>query len=55
MIGINWNDILKGVNTWNGWLVAGLIVITLNTAASEESLILTIHSLPIVGIEFLIA
>lgn len=32
-IGINWNKVLPGVNTWNGWFIAGLIVITLNTTA----------------------
>lgn len=32
-LGINWNNVLKGVDTWNGWLIAGMIVITLNTAA----------------------
>lgn len=32
-MGINWNNVLKGVDTWNGWLIAGLIVITFNTAA----------------------
>lgn len=32
-IGINWNKVLAGVDTWNGWLIAGLIVITLNTTA----------------------
>jgi len=31
--GLNWNDVLRGVDTWNGWMIAGLIVITLNTAA----------------------
>lgn len=31
--GVNWNNVLKGVDTWNGWLIAGLIVITLNTTA----------------------
>lgn len=33
MMGINWNEVLKGVDTWNGWFIAGLIVITLNTTA----------------------
>lgn len=32
-LGLNWNNVLRGVDTWNGWLIAGLIVITLNTAA----------------------
>lgn len=41
MIGINWNDILKGVNTWNGWLIAGLIVITLNTAAYMGEIVIS--------------
>lgn len=31
--GINWNKVLPGVNTFNGWLIAGLIVIVLNTTA----------------------
>ncbi len=33
MLGLNWNNILPGVDVFNGWLFAGLIVITLNTAA----------------------
>lgn len=33
MMGLNWNRILPGIDTWNGWLIAGLIVITLNTTA----------------------
>lgn len=32
-MGLNWNSILPGVDVFNGWLWAGLIVITLNTAA----------------------
>ncbi len=31
--GLNWNNVLPGVDTWNGWMIAGLIVITFNTAA----------------------
>lgn len=31
--GVNWNKVLPGVNTFNGWLIAGLIVIVLNTTA----------------------
>lgn len=31
--GINWNMILPGIPVFNGWLIAGLVVITLNTAA----------------------
>lgn len=30
---INWNLILPGLDVLNGWLIAGLIVITFNTAA----------------------
>ena len=30
---INWNLILPGIPVMNGWLIAGLVVITLNTAA----------------------
>ena len=30
---INWNNVLPGVNVLNGWLIAGLVVITFNTAA----------------------
>ena len=32
-LGVNWNVILHGFDVFNGWLVAGLIVITFNTAA----------------------
>ena len=32
-LGVNWNTILPGAPVLNGWLVAGLIVITFNTAA----------------------
>lgn len=32
-VGINWNLVLYGVPVFDGWLVAGLIVITFNTAA----------------------
>ncbi|MFA6587035.1 MAG: amino acid ABC transporter permease [Bacilli bacterium] len=28
----SWNEI-RGINTWNGWLLCGMIVITFNTAA----------------------
>jgi putative lysine transport system permease protein len=31
--GLNWNAVLPNVDVFNGWLVAGLIVITFNTAA----------------------
>ena len=31
--GVNWNLILPGVPVLDGWMIAGLIVITLNTAA----------------------
>ena len=30
---INWNVILPGLDVFNGWLIAGLVVITFNTAA----------------------
>lgn len=33
LLGINWNLILPGESIFNGWLIAGLIVITFNTAA----------------------
>lgn len=33
LLGVNWNNVLPGVNTFNGWLIAGLIVIVLNTTA----------------------
>lgn len=33
LFGINWNLILPGKSIFNGWLIAGLIVITFNTAA----------------------
>ena len=33
MLGVNWNNVLMGINTWNGWFLAGLIVITFNTTA----------------------
>lgn len=32
-MGVNWNNILPGIDVFNGWMVAGLIVITLNTTA----------------------
>ena len=32
-LGLNWNAILPGIPVLDGWLIAGLIVITLNTAA----------------------
>ncbi len=31
--GVNWNAILPGVDVFDGWMIAGLIVITFNTAA----------------------
>jgi putative lysine transport system permease protein len=31
--GLNWNAVLTGVPVFDGWMVAGLIVITFNTAA----------------------
>ena len=30
---VNWNTILPGESVFNGWLIAGLVVITFNTAA----------------------
>lgn len=33
VLNINWNFILPHLNVFNGWLIAGLIVITFNTAA----------------------
>ncbi len=33
MLGVNWNSILPGLDVFNGWLFAGLVVITLNNAA----------------------
>lgn len=33
MLGVKWTEILQGVPVFNGWMVAGLIVITLNTTA----------------------
>jgi putative lysine transport system permease protein len=32
-LGVNWNSIAPGVETFDGWFYAGLIVITFNTAA----------------------
>lgn len=32
-MGVNWNNILPGIDVFNGWMVAGLIVITFNTTA----------------------
>lgn len=32
-MGINWNNVLPGIDVFNGWMMAGLIVITLNTTA----------------------
>ena len=32
-MGVNWNNILPRIDVFNGWMVAGLIVITLNTTA----------------------
>lgn len=33
LLGMNWNEILPGVPVFDGWMIAGLVVITLNTAA----------------------
>ena len=32
-LGVNWNNVLPGIDVFNGWMVAGLIVITFNTTA----------------------
>ncbi|MCR5078987.1 MAG: amino acid ABC transporter permease [Bacilli bacterium] len=32
-MGLNWNNVLPGIDVFNGWMIAGLIVITLNTTA----------------------
>lgn len=40
-MGINWNNVLKGVDTWNGWFIGGLIVITFNTAAYMGEIIIS--------------
>jgi putative lysine transport system permease protein len=41
MMGVNWNNILPGIDVFNGWMVAGLIVITLNTAAYMGEVVLS--------------
>ncbi len=41
MLGVNWNNILPGIDVFNGWMVAGLIVITLNTAAYMGEVVLS--------------
>lgn len=41
MAGVNWNNILPGIDVFNGWMVAGLIVITLNTAAYMGEVVLS--------------
>ena len=33
MLGLNWNNVSPGIDVFNGWMVAGLIVITFNTTA----------------------
>ena len=33
LLGVNWNYILPGVPVFDGWMIAGLVVITFNTAA----------------------
>lgn len=40
-LGVNWNDILPGIDVFNGWMVAGLIVITLNTTAYMGEVVLS--------------
>jgi ABC-type amino acid transport system permease subunit len=32
-LGVNWNSIAQGVEVFDGWFYAGIIVITFNTAA----------------------
>lgn len=32
-MGVNWNAILPQIDVFNGWMIAGLIIITFNTAA----------------------
>ncbi|MCR5491227.1 MAG: amino acid ABC transporter permease [Bacilli bacterium] len=32
-LGLNWNNVAPGIDVFNGWMIAGLIVITLNTTA----------------------
>ncbi len=41
MLGVNWNNILPGIDVFNGWMVAGLIVITLNTTAYMGEVVLS--------------
>jgi len=38
---VNWNNILPGIDVFNGWMVAGLIVITLNTTAYMGEVVLS--------------
>jgi putative lysine transport system permease protein len=38
--GLNWNAVLPGVDVFDGWMVAGLIVITFNTAAYMGEVVL---------------
>ena len=40
-LGVNWNNILPGIDVFNGWMVAGLIVITLNTTAYMGEVVLS--------------
>lgn len=40
-LGVNWNNVLPGIDVFNGWMVAGLIVITLNTTAYMGEVVLS--------------
>ena len=40
-LGLNWNNVLPGIDVFNGWMVAGLIVITLNTTAYMGEVVLS--------------
>lgn len=39
--GLNWNNVLGGYSVFNGWFIAGLIVITFNTAAYMGEIIIS--------------
>ncbi len=41
LFNLNWNNVLPGVDTFNGWLIAGLIVITFNTAAYMGEIVIS--------------
>ena len=40
-MGLNWNNILPQIDVFNGWMIAGLIVITLNTTAYMGEVVLS--------------